>query len=90
MAIAENIGPDVNRFTDDSLHGEASAVNAGVNVFDVESIAGDASDQSVWFVHDSNAQLSTKTPNARDEFRQERVQVIYQAREGALVPLEPD
>lgn len=89
MAIAKNVRPNVDGFTDDPLHGKARAVNAGIYVFDVESIASDVPDQSVRFVHDNNAQLLTKTPNTRDEFREERVQAIYQAREGALVPLEP-
>jgi hypothetical protein len=56
----------------------------------VESVAGDASDHSVWFVHDIDALVSIRTPNTRDASSQEQVRAIYQAREGALVPLEPD
>jgi hypothetical protein len=84
VTVAENIGPYVNRFTDHALHGKAPIVNAGINILNVESVAGDASDHSVWFVHDIDALVSIRTPTTRDTSSQEQARAIYQAREGGF------
>ena len=39
IAVAIDVGPDLDRFARDPLHGEAAAVNQRIDVFNEESAA---------------------------------------------------
>jgi hypothetical protein len=38
MPVAEDIGPDVDLFADDSLDRKTTSIDDGVNVFDVDAV----------------------------------------------------
>ena len=52
MAVAIDVGPDLDALADDPLHGKAAAVDQRINIFDMESAAGrGALDSLSCFVH---------------------------------------
>jgi hypothetical protein len=44
MAVAEDIGPDVDLLADDALDWKTAAIDDGVNVFDVDAMLGKVTD----------------------------------------------
>jgi hypothetical protein len=51
MAVAIDVGPDFDTLPDNTLHGEAAAVDQRIDVFDMESAARSALDSLSCFVH---------------------------------------
>ena len=44
MAVAEDIGPDVDLLADDALDWKTASIDDGVNVFDVDAMLGKVTD----------------------------------------------
>ena len=60
MAVAIDVGPDVDALAGDALHGKAAAVDQRKNIFDMESTAGcGALDSLSCFVHGDATDLLT-------------------------------
>ena len=60
MSVAVNISPYLDTLADDALHGKATAIDQGINVFDMESAADcSALDSLSGFVHGDATDLET-------------------------------